>query len=180
MSFINDLHESNKTWNRFKAEILEHIKGELIDIEAQSSPLAQMFDQYSGVDAIHIVKGYHHSPKMRGVAIRCQYGNAWNSFTIRYSRSTGTTTEYIKRREAIYGDGGFWYPYLTIQIYANKLKESNRFFSCGIIRTKDIYDYIEENFDKILQKVNPQDGNIFLVIFWNELEKAGKKLLTFP
>jgi hypothetical protein len=49
-----------------------------------------------------------------------QWGNARNTFTIRYKRASGAKTEYQKRSEAILNNKGYLYPYLTIQAYLDK------------------------------------------------------------
>lgn len=79
----------------------------------------------------------------RGIASRVQFncGKAWNTFTIRYKRDSGATTEYEKRLEAI-KTGRFIYPYLTCQAYFDK---NDSLLSAGIARTLDIFNAVGSN-----------------------------------
>jgi hypothetical protein len=139
MSFIKDFNDANADWTALKTEILKHIKGDLHDIETKDSELAKMFDIYSGIDAVQIV-----NKQMRGVAIRVQWGSDFKTFTIRFKRQSGAKTEYEKRSEAIFSDYGFWYPYLTIQMYLKKRDSAPEILSCGIVKTLDLYQYVPE------------------------------------
>ena len=171
MSFKTDFKDANIEFNKFKEIICKHIKGSIIDIESQDNELAKMFDKYSGIDAIQL-----YNNKIRGIAIRVQWGVNYQTFTIRFSRATGTKTEYEKRCEAIYGDNGFWYPYLTIQVYIDNRENSINLLGFAIVKTKDLYDYIQENLDTLNIKEAP-DGNKFICIKFSELKNADKKII---
>lgn len=175
MAFRNDFHDANVDWNFVKPELLQFIKGDLFDIESNNSVLADIFDKYSGIDAIHMVQ-----EQIRGVAIRVQWGVDYKTFSIRYSRPNGVKTEYHKREEAITGNRGFWYPYLTIQMYLERRYNTPRILSCGIVRTVDLYDYIRENFAELIShKKRSPEGQFFLVVPFYRLKEAGKKILIF-
>ncbi|MBU1289908.1 hypothetical protein KKG85_01550 [Patescibacteria group bacterium] len=105
---------------------------------------------------------------MRGIASRVQFGNTdWKSFTVRYKRSSGATTEYEKRKLAIYGDRGLLYPYLTVQAY---VKENNEFMSAGVIKTKDLFNCLDD--PKLYEiRKNKSDGNIFRFVRWSKIKK---------
>jgi hypothetical protein len=174
MSFLNDFKDANATFTLFKDEITKHIKGDIVDIESRDSELAKWFDIYSGIDAIHLVNN-----QMRGVAIRCQWGGNFKTFTIRYTRANGTETEYEKRYKAIYGDFGFWYPHITIQAYFDKREDPDNLLGYGIILTKDLFDYLSFNLNFLLSeqtRVCPE-GNTFLWVTFNELAQAGKRII---
>jgi hypothetical protein len=170
MSFIKDFKDANKSWVSIKQEIEKHIKGELIDIETKDSEISNLFDRYSGIDAVQIV-----NKQMRGVAIRVQWGKAWDTFSIRFKRKSGADTEYKKRTQAIFSDYGYWYPYLTIQIYLDNKKDNN-ILNVGIVRTIDLYKYIFENMAYIQKRTCPE-GNEFLIVPFNDLLKDKKNII---
>lgn len=117
----------------------------------------------AGIDCWQIVGG-----GMRGIASRVQFGDKdYRSFTVRYKRKSGTITEYEKRKSAIYGDRGLLYPYLTVQAY---LTENNEFMSAGIIKTKDLFDCLDN--PKLYEtRITRSDGNIFRFVRWSKIEK---------
>jgi hypothetical protein len=173
MSFIKDFTDANADFSLFKNELLSHIKGDLINIETDDTKLADMFDQYSGIDAFQIV-----NKQLRGVAIRVQWGNDWGTFTIRYKRKSGAKTEYQKRSEAIFSDKGYLYPYLTIQAYLDKRGCSQSILSCGVIKTLDLYQYLFVNMPNLKIRQCPE-GNDFLHVTFKELIKARCNILVF-
>lgn len=174
MSFSKDFKDANDTFNFFKNEITKKIKGDFLSIELLESSIAKMFDQYSGIDAMHVYK-----KQMRGVAVRVQWSNkAWNTFTIRYKRSSGKETEYEKRKKAIYGSQGWFYPFITIQAYFDKRNGDKKMLSFGVVKTKDLYDYIEANKNTLLSnsRLCPE-GNTFIHVSFNDLRRAGKSII---
>ena len=173
MSFTNDFSDANRDFSLFRDELLSHIKGALVDIETKDTELAKLFDQYSGIDAVQIV-----NRQLRAVAIRVQWGKAWDTFTIRYKRKNGSKTEYQKRAEAILNDRGYFYPYLTIQAYLNKRGDATSLLSCGVVKTKDLYQYMFSNMPSIRSEVCPE-GNTFLHIKFSELQRNNANILIF-
>lgn len=184
MSFISDLKKANASIEAFKHRIVEHIKGELVSIELEDEQIAKWFDIYSGIDAFHKLNN-----QLRGVAIRCQWKNpTWrgtypfDTFTIRYSRKTGTKTEYAKRMEAIYGNMGYLYPYLTIQAYFDDKENPNRIMSFAIVKTEDLYRFVSNHLDDqnvIKRRTVGVDGNEFLCVDFASLVNAGSKIITW-
>lgn len=180
MSFASDLQAANTSIEKFKGEITKHIKGELVSIELIDESLAKMFDMYSGIDAIHKVNG-----QIRGVALRCQWRNPkwhgypFDTFTIRHSRTSGARTEYAKRMEAIFGDMGYIYPYLTIQAYFDDKNNPNELLSFAIVKTSDMYQYVSNNLDAIPKRKAGEDGNEFLVVDFSRLKNAGCKIIIW-
>lgn len=173
MSFISDFIDANDDFSKFRKELLSHIKGDIVDIETSDTELSKMFDQYAGIDAIQIVNN-----QLRAVAIRVQWGRDWQTFTIRYKRQSGSKTEYQKRAEAILSDRGYMFPYLTIQAYLDKRGEASRILSCGVIKTRDLYDYLFKNMPYLKTRKCPE-GNDFLHVSFDELKKNGAKILIF-
>jgi hypothetical protein len=167
MSFTADFNSANKDFSKFHTEVIRHIKGDrIIDIETNGGDLANLFDQYSGIDAIHSING-----QLRTMAIRVQWGRAWDTFTIRYRRISGAPTEYQKRAEAILSDKGYLYPYLTVQAYLDKRDNAKRVVSCCIVKTSDLYRYVFLNMPYITQKTC-NEGNVFLCVPFNEIINA--------
>lgn len=172
-SFVKDFADANSDFSAFKKQLMSHIKGDLVNIETNDSLLANMFDQYSGIDAFQIVKG-----QLRGVAIRVQWGNAWNTFTIRYKRASGAKTEYQKRSEAILSNNGYLYPYLTIQAYLDKRGDASDILSCCVIKTEDLYKYLFANMPSLKSRKCPE-GNEFLYVGFDDLVKSTKNIIVF-
>lgn len=183
MSFANDLQKANASIEKFKDRITEHIRGELTSIETVDEQIAKWFDIYSGIDALHKL-----DEQIRGVAIRCQWrdprwrgGYPFDTFTIRYSRSTGTKTEYAKRMEAIFGDMGYIYPYLTIQAYLDDKNNPNEMLSFAIVKTADLYRFVSNHIgDRDVVGIRQVcDGNEFLFVEFSKLVDAGCKIITW-
>lgn len=172
MSFIKDFKDANRSWTSIKKEIEKHIKGTLTDIETKDNELADMFDQYSGIDAVQVV-----NKQMRGVAMRVQWGANYKTFSIRFKRKSGADTEYKKRTKAIFSNYGYWYPYLTIQIYLDNKKDNN-ILNVGVVKTLDLYQYIFENMPTIQKRTCPE-GNEFLAVGFDELVEDNRNILIF-
>jgi hypothetical protein len=102
---------------------------------------------------------------MFGMALRTQpvpiNSPCYNTFTIRYKRHTGNTTEYAKRHYAI--DNNYIYPKYTIQTYTDA---NNKIRSAAYVDTKELYQYIENNPDKIHYK---DSDNLFAYVNWTDL-----------
>jgi len=174
MSFIDDFTDANRSFSPFRAELLKHIKGDkIIDVETDGGTIASLFDKYSGIDAIQVVNG-----QLRTIAMRVQWGVNYQSFTIRYKRKSGVDTEYKKRIDAIFGQKGYLFPYLTVQCYLDKRHGATGVLSCAIVKTEDLYKFIKENFDN-LQKRKCPEGNEFLVVYFQQLIESGIKSIVF-
>ena len=139
-----------------------------------------IIDVYAGVDALQIVGRLG----VRGIASRVQWMrpgvNPYNSFTIRYKLSrSNTVTELQKRQEAIKNGTGLYYPHFTCQAYF--LEKSRGLLSAAIIRTDELYAYIDEigGPDKLYSLTNSEDGNQFKAVFWSKL-KSFPSLICYP
>ena len=157
----------NKVW-----PIIKDIMGggDLIKMESRpDSELALELDQKSGIDGWHICNN-----GIRGIASRIQKGDkAWNTFTIRLSRDSGTKTEYEKRLEAISGDKGWIYPHITVQAYSKT--EDGPILSVGVARTEDIMCYIKEGNNKTNRTTNA----VFAVCPWDSMKQKGYKVWMY-
>lgn len=171
--WASDMQSANSLFTTFIAEISSKMKGELISTELEGGRLAEIFDTYAGIDAVHIWRG-----NVRGVAVRIQWGVNYKTFTIRYKRQSGSLTEYAKRLAAIRGNDGALYPYLTIQAYADK-RERGNLLSYAIVKTADLYDYIDSRLhdnNGIISGISWRkcpEGNTFLYVGFDELIAGG-------
>lgn len=163
--FTDDFLKANMSIDIFLKVINESTKdGEkIISTENIDNEILKLFDKCSGIDAIQITK----DAQIRTMAIRVQFGNVWNTFTIRFKRHTGAKTEYEKRLEAIQNEK--LYPNLTLQCYLSlDLKE---ILSYGLIFTKDLYNQIQNKPEIVNYKTATEDGNIFMFISFYDLDK---------
>ena len=163
--FIDDFLKANISIDIFLKAINESTRsGErIISIENSGNEILNLFDKYSGIDAIQITK----DAQIRTMAIRVQFGRAWNTFTIRFKRHTGAKTEYEKRLDAIKNEK--LYPNLTLQCYLSlDLKE---ILSYGLIFTKDLYSQIQNKSGIVNYRSASEDGNIFLFVNFYDLDK---------
>jgi len=154
-----DLQDSIKAIEKIKHTILPKlIDGEIISIEESDNNILLLFDQYSGIDYLR-----KDEIGLQGIATRIQFGNNWNTFTVRTKRLTGTKTEYEKRKEQI--KKGYIYPYFTLQAYFDNRIDLNLLSIC-VIKTIDLYDEIENN---TLVDTRISD-NVFKYIHWDNIK----------
>lgn len=169
-----DLSDSVKALDKIKNTVLPKlISGKIHSIEKSEkdilikfntsidiqNPILKLFDTKSGIDYIR-----ENSDGLQGIASRVQWGKAWNSFTIRYARHTGTETEFEKRKRQI--TNGYLYPAFTLQAYFDN-RDNNDLLSIGIIKTIDLYKFVSEYPE--LVKYRDSD-NKFAVVFWRDLK----------
>ena len=87
-----DLCDSSLAINSIKNTIENMLDAQIISLENKNNEIAQILDVYAGID--YLVKTDNG---LKGMATRVQYRNAYNSFTVRLHRTTGTKTEQEKR-----------------------------------------------------------------------------------
>lgn len=155
--------------------------GELVPVESVTdSDMASMIDRRSGIDAWHL----SDSDRIRGIASRVQFGRkAWNTFTVRRSRDTGSQTEYEKRRRDIASNQGWLYPHLTVQAFIDDSGEEPKFLAAAASTTETIIqtcDAIEDG------KISPPNGGIrraqnatFFWVSWGFLISQEKPIVVF-
>lgn len=150
--------------------------GRYISLEDHSSDLAEALDQTSGIDGIQLLPG----GGSLAIATRVQFGpQSWDSFTVRFSRTSGAETELAKRLRELERPE-LLAPYWTIQAYCTSEGEP---LSIGAIRTADLYPYIRAELASALQyrhhvirvRENGDDGNCFLALDWAQLASEGHK-----
>lgn len=175
MSFKDDLSDSASDFLRCVYPAIEKYigGGELIPTETlYKNEIFKKLDIHSGIDAwqLNSIHG------IRGIASRVQWGNmAWNTFTIRYVRSSGAKTEYEKRLWAVKSNGGWIYPYYTVHAYINERGGNGTLMSAAITKTKDLYIFTEKGLKTmdITKRSAPHkirqvfsDNNLFISIDW--------------
>lgn len=165
-NWTQDLKKSSKAFIDVVWPNIKTIAGEgmIVPVESVTAQgFTKQLDMLAGIDFWQVLDN-----GMRGIANRVQFGDiSWNSFTIRTKRATDSQTEYEKRKNAIYGQRGLLYPHLTIQSYV--AKKPITFLSAGIIKTKDLFDYIECG-GKFTERINRVDNNKFIAIYWKNLQ----------
>jgi len=119
--------------------------GEPIYIETLNTKLAQILDIVAGFDYWQL----DDRRGIRGIAHRAQVCpfdyQPFNTFTIRQRRNTGTRTEFEKRRASLENaDGGWMYPYFTVQSYVSSKDKDAILRSFAVARTEDVITVIEE------------------------------------
>lgn len=161
--------------------------GELLPVEAvTASGMAKDLDVLAGIDAWHIVQA---EGKMRGIASRVQPMPGFRTFTIRYRRSSGASTEWEKRLRAMDKPGEGWLlPHLWCHAYRTSEPVSqSRLTGAALIRTRDLFEYARSRLPDAMTRYNAgesrrgdlyiertrSDGNLFIVVRWDALKVAG-------
>jgi len=134
-------------------------------------------DTCSGIDAFQMLPSGH---VLRGIASRIQYGRSYPTFTLRYKRSSGATTEFEKRLYAIrHGAQGYLYPHLTIHAYMSG--PGGQLLAAAVTETSALYLYAQQyrgDASRVYEQRNPSDGNSFLVVLWEPYRRDGHALKT--
>lgn len=154
-----DLSDSVIALESIKYTILPKlISGRIHTIENQKNEVLMKIDIKSGIDYIR-----EDENGLQGIAARVQWGNNWDTFTIRSERHTGTKTELEKRLHQI--ENGYFYPAFTIQAYFDN-RQDNNLLSIAIIKTDDLYDLYKSK--RELFKSRSSD-NKFVYIEWKRI-----------
>lgn len=149
---------------------------------------SNVLDAMAGIDAWQVID---HSSVLRGIASRVQFSDkSWETFTIRYARQNGATTEYEKRLRAIkHHDMGFLYPHLTVQAYVST--DLEKLVAAAVVRTADLFEHAERIVQDVSRGVavhatrggiraNRSDATTFIWIPWRTLEQAGAHIAVLP
>ena len=162
--------------------------GELVPAEAvMNDRMSRDFDMLASIDGWQVCR----PGGIRGIASRVQKlaaaARPYNTFTIRYARTTGAETEFSKRLKAIEQQEGWIYPHFTVQAYVTETLDS--LTSCAVVRTRDLFEYAKVNIaanggrgdrHSAYMQVNSYDGNQFIVVPWDSLTRDGVWILTPP
>jgi hypothetical protein len=133
------------------------------NIEDSDNMVLKWMDQCAGIDVVGLKNGH-----VSGIAMRVQPiskdKNPWNTFTIRYERRTGNDTEYEKRMVEMRED--YMHPTFTAQSYHT----GEQMRSACIMKTKDLYDFIDRHPQFVLDK---HSDNTFKVVKWVDIQRCG-------
>lgn len=162
MGFERDLKRSSDVIDSIKDDILPKLlNGDIISLETSTDRASKALDMYAGIDYIR-----KDSTGIQGIASRVQMGStAWDTFTIRKSRDSGTKTEFTKRIEQI--NKGYLVPTFTLQAYYDDKKQ--QLLSIAVVKTEKLYEFIANNPNKVRE--NRTTNATFIIVRWQDLPK---------
>jgi hypothetical protein len=135
--------------------------------EGTDEPALQLLDQIGFMD--YVAVGASGRPAL--IAMRVQFEPLiYPSHTIRYTRQTGTVTEFRKWRAALAEEDPLL-PTWVIQVYVSrKGGRPYRFMQGAAVRGRPFGHYITS---AGLPVQAAPDGNTFLIAWWEQMRKAG-------
>jgi len=169
--WIIDLEKAQIGIELIKNEVFQN-KIELVSTENKDTLICKWLDKNAGIDLIG-----KKNDNLISMACRIQWSINYRTFTIRYKRKSGAKTEYEKRIEAIKKD--YIYPGWTLQAYIdgkfdiyNKLTNGNslKILGCALVKTKPLYEYIENNINNIHYNTANYENNEFIYVYWNDVK----------
>lgn len=141
--FKKDFKKATNFYLLNKDKIDTFFKGKLFNIELDSKKLSSLFDQYGSTDAI--LKS--NTNLIFGIAIRINFKyKMHNKVTIRYSRYTGTETEFYKTLKAFKNNS--FNSNIGIQIDAN----GDDMVGGVVYDRKSFFLSIKDNLERIKNK----------------------------
>jgi hypothetical protein len=157
--------------------------GDLQPVEAVApKEFEKQLDTLAGIDAWQIING----KGIRGISSRVQWPDKgpggidgwWETFTIRASRSNGSTTELEKRIRALKSKSGFIRPALLVHAYVQKPRREGLLNYVCMVRADELFALATEEHavDVWYSKTNPADGNKFSVFEVIRLRENGIKV----
>ena len=153
-------------WPDIKKNVKKFEKAEYLKVEIYKGDKMRFnLDVLSGIDAYIIDE---HG--CIGVATRVQFGDNYESFTIRKARFNKLETEFSKRVYAIEKDI-YCYPKLTVQAY---MGYDGKLLGWCIAYTKDLIDIAQEGLCPVRKTTNAS----FFVIDWQILKELRKKHIS--
>lgn len=141
--------------------------GRIMPVEGVDHDLARLLDRSGGIDYLHD----HPEHGLTGIALRIQYDRNYESFTIRYRRESGRTTEHEKLARAL-TCGGIA-PMLSVQAYIDRRTDS--FIAGAVVRTDDLLDCIRLGKSQI-QSTDLSGRAVFHVVYWTVLQHVEPKI----
>lgn len=174
-----DMNESSMNFMRLLAPVVkemlkcEGIKNKILKVEDIDEETARLLDLKCGIDYVILYEGID---LCYGIAARVQKGNNWRTFTIREQRKSGARTEREKREYAIKHNG--IYPKLTIQGYIS----GDEVQGVAIMRTKDLFEYIDLDSPEMLRKSTHSDKigqAVFLVCPWDDISRRNFDIFIY-
>ena len=168
-SVIKDLGDSAKAFLQVvspKMLELGWIRGKVVPVESVTrQDITKDLDTLAGIDAWSV----ENNIGIIGIASRIQWGTKnWGTFTVRYSRDSGASTEYEKRLMAFQSEGKYLYPHYSCQAYI-KERPCGQLLAVALAPTKDIWDMIDKGYaykDQV-----KSNGAEFFVVRWDSMIK---------
>lgn len=175
-----DLSRSTKDFQRLIWPLLSQQigSGELVAVESIADVgFAREFDMMAGIDFWQIVRD---RSLMRGIGSRVQWvDRAWNTFTIRDDRDSGTETEWLKRLRAILNeDEDYLLPALTVHGYVTD-EPMGRLLSVGACYTRQLLWFIVNGKEGVDYGRRRTDNAWFRFVDWRHFAQRGAHLLGF-
>lgn len=171
MSFQSDLAKSASDFESIVWPQIKHLVGDgtMYPVEGVAQEgFKRDLDTLAGIDAFQQI-----GDGLRGIASRVSRTRCWRTFTLRWSRASGTRTEFSKRLEALTTDKGLLYPYLTVHAYLNPHVEGH-LLGVGIVKTRDLIFFVRDGVEGVDYEVKPVcDGNNFVSVAWDRLAEKG-------
>lgn len=165
-NWTKDLSDSSRAiWSIKDSVLPKLINGRIHSIEESNNDTLLLFDKHSGVDLIRQDK-----IGLQGIASRVQFGNDWQTYTIRAKRQSGAKTELEKRLEQI--QHGYFYPAFTLQAYFDNRKDLN-LLSIAVVKTVDLYHFLINNPSRVKKRTS---DNMFIFCSWYDLKASGYKI----
>jgi len=175
----SDLKKSNRLFVDIVYPEIEDIffkHGGLIPVESETSnEVSEILDRRAGIDFWYVSL---ESNDMYGIANRVQWdGNKWNTFTVRKERSTGSKTEFEKRKNQV--NRNVLYPKYTLQSYV----EEGKLLSSAIVNTSDLIEYVckgSKDEEYSVKSVRSRTGwETFYVVDWSKVDEFGCEIEVF-
>jgi hypothetical protein len=139
---------------------------ELYPAEGKDDPLYRSFDTDMGADFWLV----DNDAGMASIAARVQDQYEYETFTVRYSRSSGAATEHQKRMRQL--ASSYELPTWTIQAYVEPVLESVQ--NVAACRTDRLFEYIkskgEPSVDWPLKPSN--ESEMFYAVPWDEIDRT--------
>lgn len=147
----------------------------VVTTEGERGDAAEVVDQVGGIDLWLVRDG----TRLQGIASRLQYREVWESFTIRARTAAGNISELDKKMAALRDrDEHFVVPNYTVQAYVERRRTGDLLLAI-MIKTEDLFSFIEARPDLVQRRKNPADGSEFVVVWADDLRRAGVKVWNF-
>ena len=160
MSFKTDLTKSQKIFNLIKPDLEQRFNCKVIEVENNNADACMKLDTVAGIDYL-LYSEFDNIPILDGLASRIQCGINRQTFTIRYKKASGCTTEHEKRKFAI--DNGCIYPKYTLQAYF-----TGNSINYAVCYTKDLIEHLESIPEQKREKNNTSNAD-FYIVKWDKV-----------
>ena len=148
---------------------------EIYSVEGDNSNACTVLDKDCGIDYILKINNVFYTAAWRSIFVK-KGEQIFSTFTLRKNRESGKKTEYDKRKEAI--ENGSLYPHFHIQAHVDD--ETKKVLRLGIVKTKDLMNYIDTYNPKLVINNRDQKGQTsFYSIEWSDMRDKNYNLTTY-